>query len=202
MSSDYLYEGFTNLIDKTSIHTIVECGSRDGLDTIALEEYFNPNVIYSFECNPESIPVCLGNIEGHERILFMGAAVTNVDDRVKFYPTDTTKDDNIGASSLFKHLRGFPQTETEVWGIRLDTFMEDVGLDHIDLLCMDVQGAEPLVIEGLGSRIKDVTYIITEVCDKKFYEGEIPFHIFNEYLSKLGFDLLAKKGINALYKHK
>lgn len=202
MISDYLYEGFTRLIDKESIHTIVECGSRDGLDTIALEEYFNPDVIYSFECNPESIPVCLGNIEGHERILFMGAAVTNVDDRVKFYPTDTTKDDNIGASSLFKHLRGFPQIETEVWGVRLDTFMEDVGLDHIDLLCMDVQGAEPLVIEGLGSRIKDVTYIITEVCDEKFYEGEILFQNFNARLSELGFELLRKKGINALYKHK
>jgi FkbM family methyltransferase len=202
MTSDYLYEGFTRLIDKESIHTIVECGSRDGLDTIALEEYFNPNVIYSFECNPESIPVCLGNIEGHERILFMGAAVTNVDDRVKFYPTDTTKDDNIGASSLFKHLRGFPQTETEVWGVRLDTFMEDVGLDHIDLLCMDVQGAEPLVIEGLGSRIKDVTYIITEVCDKRFYEGEVLFQNFNAHLSELGFELLRKKGINALYKHR
>lgn len=202
MISDYLYEGFTRLIDKASIHTIVECGSRDGLDTIALEEYFNPDVIYSFECNPESIPVCLGNIEGHERILFMGAAVTNVDDRVKFYPTDTTKDNNIGASSLFKHLRGFPQTETEVWGIRLDTFMEDVKLDHIDLLCMDVQGAEPLVIEGLGSRIKDVTYIITEVCDEKFYEGELLFQNFNAHLSALGFELLRKKGINALYKHK
>lgn len=202
MTSDYLYEGFTRLIDKESIHTIVECGSRDGLDTIALEEYFNPNVIYSFECNPESIPVCLGNIEGHERILFMGAAATNVDDRVKFYPTDTTKDDNIGASSLFKHLRGFPQTETEVWGVRLDTFMEDVGLDHIDLLCMDVQGAEPLVIEGLGNRIKDVTYIITEVCDERFYEGEILFRNFNAHLSELGFELLGKKGINALYKHK
>jgi len=65
MNSDYLYEGFTRLIDKRSIHTIIECGSRDGLDTIALEEFFNPDVIYSFECNPESIPVCLGNIEGH-----------------------------------------------------------------------------------------------------------------------------------------
>ena len=80
--------------------------------------------------------------------------------------------------------------------------MEDVGLDHIDLLCMDVQGAEPLVIEGLGSRIKDVTYIITEVCDEKFYEGEVLFQNFNACLSELGFELLRKKGINALYKHR
>ena len=201
MNSDYLYEGFTRLIDKRSIHTIIECGSRDGLDTIALEEFFNPDVIYSFECNPESIPVCLGNIEGHEKIQFIGAAVTNVDAKIPFYPTDTTKDQNIVASSLFKHLHGFPQTETEVFGMRLDTFMQEYNIDHIDLLCMDIQGAEPLAIEGLGSRIKDVTYIITEVCDKKFYEGETPFHIFNKLLSELGFNLLAKKGINALYKH-
>lgn len=202
MISDYLQERFTSLIDKQSIHTIVECGSRDGLDTIALLEYFEPDVIYTFECNPESIPVCLGNIEGQDKIQFIGAAVTNVDARVPFYPTDTTKDQNIGASSLFKHLRGFPQTETEVWGMRLDTFMKEFGIKHIDLLCMDIQGAEPLAIEGLGDRINDVTYIITEVANKIFYEGEMMFRNFNARLSEKGFELLTKKGINALYKHR
>lgn len=202
MSSDYLYKGFTDLIDKQSIKTIVECGSRDGLDAIALLEYFDPDIIYTFECNPESIPVCLENIEGLPQIQFIDSAVTNVDYKVKFYPTDTTKDKNIGASSLFKHIWGFPQTETEVWGVRLDTFMDAELIDHIDLLCMDIQGAEPLAIEGLGERIKDVAYIITEVCDKIFYEGEVPFQQFNDTLEKLGFECLCKKGINALYKHR
>ena len=204
MNSDYLYEGFTRLIDKRSIHTIIECGSRDGLDTIALEEFFNPDVIYSFECNPESIPVCLGNIEGHEKILFSNMAVTNIDGRVKFYPTDMRKspDKNIGASSLFRHTRGLVQKEIEVEAGRLDTFMQLQNINHIDLLCMDLQGAEPLAIEGLGERIKDVAYIITEVCDKIFYEGEVPFQQFNDTLEKLGFECLCKKGINALYKHR
>jgi len=204
MNSDYLYEGFTRLIDKRSIHTIIECGSRDGLDTIALEEFFNPDVIYSFECNPESIPVCLGNIEGHEKILFSNMAVTNIDGRVKFYPTDMRKspDKNIGASSLFRHTRGLVQKEIEVGAVRLDTFMQLQNINHIDLLCMDLQGAEPLAIEGLGERIKDVAYIITEVCDKIFYEGEVPFQQFNDTLEKLGFECLCKKGINALYKHR
>jgi|ADurb_Gly_03_Slu_FD_contig_111_24042_length_1931_multi_2_in_0_out_0_2 FkbM family methyltransferase len=204
MNSDYLYEGFTRLIDKRSIHTIIECGSRDGLDTIALEEFFNPDVIYSFECNPESIPVCLGNIEGHEKILFSNMAVTNIDGRVKFYPTDMRKspDKNIGASSLFRHTRGLVQKEIEVEAVRLDTFMQLQNINHIDLLCMDLQGAEPLAIEGLGERIKDVAYIITEVCDKIFYEGEVPFQQFNDTLEKLGFECLCKKGINALYKHR
>jgi hypothetical protein len=67
---------------------------------------------------------------------------------------------------------------------------------------MDLQGAEPLAIEGLGERIKDVAYIITEVCDKIFYEGEVPFQQFNDTLEKLGFECLCKKGINALYKHR
>ena len=204
MNSDYLYEGFTRLIDKRSIHTIIECGSRGGLDTIALEEFFNPDVIYSFECNPESIPVCLGNIEGHEKILFSNMAVTNIDGRVKFYPTDMRKspDKNIGASSLFRHTRGLVQKEIEVEAVRLDTFMQLQNINHIDLLCMDIQGAEPLAIEGLGERIKDVAYIITEVCDKIFYEGEVPFQQFNDTLEKLGFECLCKKGISALYKHR
>jgi FkbM family methyltransferase len=204
MNSDYLYEGFTRLIDKRSIHTIIECGSRDGLDTIALEEFFNPDVIYSFECNPESIPVCLGNIEGHEKILFSNMAVTNIDGRVKFYPTDMRKspDKNIGASSLFRHTRGLVQKEIEVGAVRLDTFMQLQNINHIDLLCMDLQGAEPLAVEGLGERKKDVTYIITEVAGNLNYDGEIPFSKFNEKLIGMGFICLCKRGTNAVYKHK
>ena len=108
MISDYLYDGFVSLIDKQSIHTIVECGSRDGLDALALQDYFEPDILYTFECNPQSIAVCKGNIHGHPKIMFIGMAVTNVNSKVKFYPTDTLKDDNIGASSLFKHIFGFP----------------------------------------------------------------------------------------------
>jgi len=131
-------------------------------------------------------------------------AVTNIDGRVKFYPTDMRKspDKNIGASSLFRHTRGLVQKEIEVEAVRLDTFMQLQNINHIDLLCMDLQGAEPLAIEGLGERIKDVAYIITEVCDKIFYEGEVPFQQFNDTLEKLGFECLCKKGINALYKHR
>lgn len=202
MSSDYLYDGFINLIDKPSIHTIVECGSRDGLDAIALLALFDPDIIYTFECNPESIPVCIDNVYGFGRIKVVPMGVSNVNGEVPFYPTDTSKDPNIGASSLFKHVRGFPQTETTVKVTRLDVFMKKENIDSIDLLCMDIQGAEPLAIEGLGSRVKDVKYIITEVCDRIFYEGEMPFHQFNDMLEELGFECLCKKGINALYKRK
>jgi hypothetical protein len=67
---------------------------------------------------------------------------------------------------------------------------------------MDLQGAEPLAVEGLGERKKDVTYIITEVAGNLNYDGEIPFSKFNEKLIGMGFICLCKRGTNAVYKHK
>jgi hypothetical protein len=88
---------------------------------------------------------------------------------------EASLDKNIGASSLLWHRdneKEFKQKRIEVEGIRLDTFMEKRNISKVDLLCMDLQGAEYLAIEGLGKRIKDVHYLITEVAFRSFYHKD------------------------------
>jgi FkbM family methyltransferase len=205
MISIYTHPQFINKIDKQSIRTIVECGSRDCLDAIEMNNYYYPDIIYSFECNPESIDVCKTNLLPNIKLI--EKAVCDKNGIVDFYPTDMDKsiDKNIGASSLLWHRDNkveFFQKHIQVGAIRLDTFMEQEGISGIDLLCMDLQGAEHLALEGLGSRIKDVRYIISEVSFKSHYEGDMLRVEIRRLLNKKGFDVLQYISGNVLFKRR
>lgn len=207
MVCTYLRPEFVSEINGTEISTIVECGSRDALDAIRLLNYYHPSIVYSFECNPESIPVCKANIADEKRIVLVPKAVCNVNTSLPFFATDMEKsvDKNIGASSLFQYRninqKEYIQKRIRVNGIRLDTFMEKNNIEKIDLLCMDLQGAEHLAINGLGKRTKDVRYIISEVTTRSFYKRDMVLGAFRDFMSDKGFTLLIKKGDDALFKY-
>jgi FkbM family methyltransferase len=195
MASSYLNKLFTRVLFTRGIKTIVECGSRDCLDAVEMNTFYNPDIIYSFECNPESIPVCQETIKDINNIKLIQNAVCAVNDVVPFYATDMQKstDKNIGASSLLLHRDNvdcFIQKKIEVQGIRLDTFMEQEKIKKIDLLCFDLQGAEYLAIEGLGDRIKDVRYIISEISFESYYHDDMIIKRFKKLLEDKGFQMM------------
>ena len=192
--SPYLNQRFTSKIDSSDIKTIFECGSRDGMDALELYEYYHPEVIYAFECNPESIPVCRENLKDNDRIKLIEKAVYDRAGIIDFYPTDMDKsnDKNIGASSMLWHRDNkneFFQKKIQVEAIRLDEFMRKEKIDNVDLFCMDVQGVELQVLEGMGDMLPGVKYIITEVNFEHFYEGDWLFDDVRSFLYWKGFDL-------------
>lgn len=212
----YMDSRFTNNIKKERISTIVECGSRDCVDAIALNDYYHPSIIYSFECNPESIAVCKKNIEGISNIKLIDKAVYNDNRVIDFYATDMEKsiDKNIGASSILYHRdndKEFFQKKVQVEAIRLDSFMKQEDIDIIDLLCMDLQGAELIALKGLGDRIHHVRYIIVEVSFQSYYYGDRLFEDIDEYLVSRFFRRISQDAkvkdrhtgfANCLYKNK
>jgi FkbM family methyltransferase len=211
-----LNKRFTSRINGGRIQTIIECGSRDGLDALALYDHYGVERIYVFECNPEAILLCRENLKANPFIKLIEKAVYNENKIVDFYPTDMDKsvDKNLGASSMLWHRDNkveFFQKKTQVEAIRLDMFMQNEKLDKIDLLCMDVQGVEIEVLEGLGERLRNVQYIITEVCFEHYYEGDHLFDEVRKYLNDRKFDLLIGSGLlgnrkegltNCLFKNK
>jgi FkbM family methyltransferase len=198
--SSYLNKRFTSRINGNIIQTIIECGGRDGLDALALYNHYHPSRVYVFECNPEAIELCRNNLKANPFIKLIEKAVYNENKIVDFYPTDMkrSKDKNLGASSMLWHRDNkveFFQKKIQVEAIRLDTFMKEVGLKKIDLLCLDVQGVELQVLEGLGSRLWSVQHIITEVCFEHYYEGDVLFKEVRRFLDGRGFDLLVGSGL-------
>ena len=194
---NYLESVFTNEI-KNNIDIIVELGSRDLLDAIKMQKYYNAKV-YAFECNPDCLNVCYKNHNNNKNIFLIESAVSINDGFETFYPFDLSKYNNMGASSMLKidftkrnindpdYNRPNPQKEIKVPSVRLDTFMEKTNLNKIDLLCMDLQGYELNALKSLGERLNDVNYIITETCINSTYTNGATFNDINNYLTKYNF---------------
>lgn len=71
--------------------------------------------------------------------------------------------------------------------ITLDTYFETMGLDHIDLLWMDVQGAEKIVLKG-GEKLLEFTHFIyAEVSETPLYEGATTYADLRAFLADAGF---------------
>jgi len=200
VESSYLNKRFLCRINKDRVRVIAECGSRDGLDAIALYKYYYPAKVYVFECNPEAIPLCRKNLKGYPDIELVEKAVYDRNGMVDFYATDMERsvDKNIGASSLLWHRDNeveFFQKKIQVEAIRLDTFMQQEGLNKIDLICMDLQGAELSALDGMGTKISKTSYIITEIVFEHFYKGDYLFGDVRKYMLNKEFNFIICSGL-------
>jgi FkbM family methyltransferase len=89
--------------------------------------------------------------------------------------------------------RGAELTHTaEVDVTTVDAFCEENAISRIDVLKIDVQGAERLVLEGanglLGRAAIDVVFC--EVAFVPHYEGGVLYHDLAQYLGDFGYTLL------------
>ena len=184
-----------------SIRTIVECGAKDCSETIAFHELLPQAEIYAFECNPDNLPKCRSAIQGVDKIHLVEKAVSDKCGSVSFFKIDpnrtktTWKDGNPGASSLFLASGKYPveeyvQTSVTVTAVTLESFINKANLGIIDLLWMDIQGAELLALSGLGPAITQVRMIHLEVEFIEIYSGQPLWRDVRRFLRSRGFRLL------------
>jgi len=193
-------------IDMEKEYIIFDIGSRDCQQSIEFYQKFPKSKIYSFECNPNTLPICKKNIESYsDRISLIEGAVCDYDGEIKFYPINqektvtTWKDGNPGASSIYKSngtytVEKYVQDEITTNCHRLDSVMKKYDISRVDIIWIDLQGAELLALKSLGDHIKNVKYIHTEVSHKPIYTGQVMFNELNEFIKSHGFNM-----INSIY---
>ena len=199
--SSYLADPFPRFIDRAEVRTIFEIGSRDGSDAVALDDYYQPERLVVFEANPPAQALCRRTIGSRSTITLIEAAVSDTPGMVSFWPVvsshqpDGIETRNIGASSLFKasglYGESYIQTEIKVPAVRADEVCVRLGIQTVDLVCMDVQGAEVSVLRSFGSLLRSVKYIITEATVVNQYVGQAQLCDVNDYLTYSGFRLAA-----------
>ncbi len=176
---------------------IFEIGARDCGETLGFKSLFPDSTIYTFECNPQTLPLCRERVRGLTNVTLVEKAVSDTDGTVSFFPIDTQKtstvwpDGNPGASSLLKAsgkypLESYVQKETAVEATTLDTFMREKSISHIDMMWMDIQGAELQAFRGMKERIRDVGIIHVEVEFLEIYSGQALFPEIRSYLAENG----------------
>lgn len=182
------------------VKVVFDLGSRDCLEAVEFAKRFPNAKIYSFECHPESIKTCLRNSAPFsDRITVVQKAVNSYTGTCKFFPIDPEKtvttwvDGNPGASSLYKsagtydHIEKYVQNEIEVECVRLDEWAKEQGIEHVDLVWCDLQGAELLAFQCMGDLLKTTKVIHTEMEVNPMYEGQSLYKDIHPLLVESGF---------------
>lgn len=186
-----------------NITSILDIGSWHLNQSIEFADIFSDARITAFEPVPESYAMCMDKLAKLEsqkkaRISVHNLALGNTKGEVPFYATDTSVNQKIdaGFSSLFKltdNLRNgyytgpLVQKEIKVNADTLDNWCKENKVKHVDIMWVDVQGAELLVFKGAEKILKNTRVIMTEVGLKPYYEGHTLKADIDTYLIGLGF---------------
>ena len=150
----------------------LELGSHVGTDTewmAALEHV----TIHAFEPDPRNNQPVRSNVIQHR------LAVGVSDGCVPFILSESGWGQRWTHSSSTKkpknHLHRYPVIygdTTEVQAITLDTYCRSQGLELIDFIWADIEGAEGDMIRGGQRTLKNTRYLFTEYSDDELYEGQ------------------------------
>ncbi len=191
--------------DLSATTRILDIGSWHLHQSIELSNIFPHAQIDAFEPVPDSFEICMRNLENIAPDKKMKIRVHNIalGDKiglVPFFAVDTSVEQRIdaGFSSLFKFSESFKndkyygqsliQKELRVQSNTLDNWCRDNNTQFIDIIWIDVQGAELLVFEGGKEILQNTKFILTEVGLKPYYEGHTLKADIDKLLFGLGFE--------------
>ncbi len=176
-----IYRKLREILPKIDNPVVVEIGAHLGTDTAKLVKLINKPYIYlaieaDIRNHQQLGKVCIEN----DISAVLPAAIGKKNDIVPFYYSTGSKKgkrEHTDSSSLKKPIktdRRPPWVEFNqgyVISMTLDHIFTIYKLKHIDLIWMDVQGAELDVFEGGRRALEHTSYIYTE-CQAGRYEGQ------------------------------
>lgn len=174
---------------------LFDVGAYHGGVAKMLLEAFPNAMVWAFEADPSHFITCSANLLRH-RIGIVKAAVTDRDGTVNWFPSAN----GGGHGSVYKRLDGIAQKgRSEVRGIRLDTFCHKNLIKHIDLLHIDVEGAESLALIGLGELRPSLVFL--ESVSRNRWLGAESSKQVHRLMMAMGYCLAGDFRTDRLYIH-
>lgn len=196
--SPYLDPAILQRINKNSVKTILEIGGYDGSDSIALSQYYGCPIV-CFECSPQSIRKYRNATLHYPAIKLIEKAAWHTTQNIDFFYCPTSP----AASSCYMFdyplmarrdkddienvAKRYPMQRVTVEATRLDEWLSNNEYPEIDLLCMSPQGSILPILQGLGSRLDDIKYVVTQVMYERIYHDEALFAQVNAFMAQRGF---------------
>ena len=190
MSIHKLFEITDKYFNRSEVNQILEIGSRDGAEAVALSRYYSNAKIVSFECNPDTYPLLQHSIANHPNISSYQIAISDTEGMIDFYQS---VHGNPGSSSIFKksgqydYIENMRQHKIQVPSTTLKTFLDNNHINQVDIIWADLQGAELKAFSGMGDYLNSVKVILTEVEYKAIYENQPLYGDLKEFLESKGF---------------
>ena len=184
---------------------IVELGSYDGGDALRFRQEFPQVRMVTVEADPVRIGLVRQHLEG-AGIEVHNFAACDVDGPVDWFSADING--SVEAQgSMYRHSEAYRErfthvnqsdTPIQVEGRRFDSFCAEAGLEHIDLLHMDIEGAELAVLRSMGPVRPTLIYLEWR---ENSFENHDGTDTTESLLKQLGYTLLADLGDDRLYRH-
>ena len=183
---------------------IFDIGAHHGESIDYLRGLFPFSVIHSFEPDPDSFSIlshkqstnnklynlAISDISGPSVFYRNKISHTNSLNKVNINSQDSIRAKNeklVQNSSYLKEINN----EININAITLDDFLEDHSIKVIDLLKVDVQGAEEKVFKGAVNSLAKIQAIIVEISLYDFYENGTSFLDIENCLFPAGFELFS-----------
>jgi FkbM family methyltransferase len=183
-----IYNLLPQIMDTRAARVVMELGAYRGEDTAHLRRTFPNAQLYSFEPDPRNVEAMRRN-GLPDKTALVEAAVSDRDGSASFHlssaelsiaPAWVSDAEYSGSSSLKRPLGTsgvhpwlrFDATVV-VPTLTLDTFVRERGIEYIDFIWADLQGAEDLMIAGGKSALSNASLLYTECTETSEYEGQI-----------------------------
>ncbi len=175
-------------LDEHSIIYSLGVGDEINFDLSLIETHGSE--VFAFDPTPNSVHMLEGS-RLPDRFHFHPWAVTATDGTLRFYPR--LKKDGTKSDVMFTMI---PEEETkddviEVPAYSLATITEKLGHDRIDLLKMDIEGAEYEVLEGLLDSPVLPTQLLVEFHHRFVADGLQRTYDVIDRLRKAGYRIFA-----------
>ena len=138
---------------------IVDAGANIGLSTLYFANRYPESRIIAIEPEPENYGLLTKNTWPYPNVTPLQAALWSDNKSVEL------RDPGFGSWGFTTHSITVPNASAPVKAVTVDRLMDEFALPKIDILKMDIEGAELEVLRGASAWISRVDTILAELHD-------------------------------------
>ena len=207
---DYLKGKIYNIIDKKKIlidankyhiakylpekSIILEAGAFDGNDTLQMATFWKDSTIHSFEPIDSLNSEIKKKIKKYSNVNLYKLGLSNHTGTSSFFISEGL---STASSSILKpkeHLNFHPDVKFEksiqIEALTIDDWANKFNIHRIDLMWLDLQGAEPSILKASPKMLAKTKIIFTEVSLKEMYQDSMLYPEYRAWLEQQGFKVV------------
>ena len=193
---------YVQIINEQSIHGYLQIERADVKRWVIVGGYLGNEVptilnrypnsqVDIFECSPKYVGALVKRFGTNPRVNVHQTAISDKEETIEFFETNIKGSGSLlKVGELSKESYGMQQTESHsVQATTLDSVFSD---KEIDVLQIDVQGAEMQVLRGAEKTLAKTKAVFCEVSIRpNLYEGSVTFDELNDVLKHHDFSLVS-----------
>jgi len=191
--SDYAVQ---QLLGSDSVKTVFDVGANTGQSAALYRRLFPKAMIHSFEPAGKTHAELAAAVSGDSLVRTWQLALSDQDGTSEFFvsadPTCSSllePSNTVTNADLQEKLQAVGKERVQC--SRLDTFCEEQSITQIDLLKMDIQGAELQAIRGAARMLSGgkIRAVFCEVLFSPLYQNACDFELISQAMKESGYKL-------------